>query len=213
MTVSCLTSYLHSYSVVSVQKPRGVSTHSAVKPDVPNCVGLDYTEHMPAGSSASRSCELAMLFCLRRYQEYFAENPCRACVYHVSVCLPERSLCSRSFPKSLLTEDGARCQCHSRMSQSVSVSDVSSGSWRTTQCELTLLVCGNDHWGLPKKISARPQTSALIQGQVMHRKSPRLRTITAQFAHGQYFPDRLISESPASLDISQCEQIVWFSRA
>jgi hypothetical protein len=88
------------------------------------------------------------------------------------------------------------------MSQLVSVSDVSSGPWLTTQCEPHLLLCGNDHWGLPGKITARPQTSVLIQGQVMHRKSPRLRTVMAQFVHSQHLSDRLISESPASLDVS-----------
>jgi hypothetical protein len=130
LSPSGLCSHANLSSCLSVRTPPlppEFSTPSAVKPDVPNCVGLDYTEHMPAKSSASRSCELVMLFCLRRYQEYFAENPCRACVCYVSVCLPERSLCFPSFPKSLLTEDGARGQCQSRMFQLVSVSDVSSG--------------------------------------------------------------------------------------
>jgi hypothetical protein len=34
-----------------------------------------------------------------------------------------------------------------------------------------------------------------------------------QFVRGHHLPDGLISESPASLDISRCEQNGWFSRA
>jgi hypothetical protein len=41
-----------------------LSTPSAVKPDVPDCVGLDYTEHMPVGLSA---CQSLMFSRLRRY--------------------------------------------------------------------------------------------------------------------------------------------------
>jgi hypothetical protein len=46
----------------------------------------------------------------------------------------------------------------------------------------------------------------------MHRKSPRLRTVMAHFVHGHHLSDRLISESPALLDVSQCEHSGWFTR-
>jgi hypothetical protein len=37
-----------------------LSTHFAVKPDVPNYEGLGYTEHMPGGLSACNSCQPPM---------------------------------------------------------------------------------------------------------------------------------------------------------
>jgi hypothetical protein len=46
-----------------------LSTHCAVKPDVPNYVGLDYTEPMPGGLSACESCQPPVFSPLRRYQE------------------------------------------------------------------------------------------------------------------------------------------------
>jgi hypothetical protein len=50
---------------------------------MPNHVGLDYTEHTPEGLSACRSSQHPMFFRLRRYEEYFADSPCRAwlCYY------------------------------------------------------------------------------------------------------------------------------------
>jgi hypothetical protein len=48
----------------------------------------------------------------------------------------------------------------------------------------SLILCrSNDHWGLHGKISARLQTNLLIQSQDSHCKSPRLRTVSAQFVH------------------------------
>jgi hypothetical protein len=126
-------------------------THSAVKADVPNCVGVDHTDHMPGGLSAFKSAQHPMFFRLRRYREYFAHNPSRAWVCYVSMSLPERSLCSRSFPKSLLTQDGARCRCQSRMSH------LGPGG---SQSASLILCCGNDDWGLPRNISARLQRRA-----------------------------------------------------
>jgi hypothetical protein len=46
------------------------------------------------------------------------------------------------------------------------------------------------------KISSCLQTSFLYQSQNLHCKSPRLRTVLAQFVHGRPLQDRLISVSP-----------------
>jgi hypothetical protein len=56
-----------------------------------------------------------------------------------------------------------------------------------------ILCCGNDSWGLHEKMSSRLQTSLLIHTQNLHCKSPRLRTVLAQFAHGRHVQDRLTS--------------------
>jgi hypothetical protein len=45
-------------------------------------------------------------------------------------------------------------------------------------------------------MSPNSQTSFPIQSQDLHCKSPRLRTVLAQFAHGHHLEDRLISVSP-----------------
>jgi hypothetical protein len=74
--------------------------------------------------------------------------------------------------------------------------DVSSGLWWTTHRESDLVLCGNDYWGLLGKISARLQTSLLIQSRESHRKSSRLRTVSAKFIHGHHLQDQLISVSP-----------------
>jgi hypothetical protein len=78
-------------------------THSAVKPDVPNYVDLDYTEHMTGGLSASRSSELAMLLRLRKYQKYLADNPCRVWVLRFGVPTRALPVLSCFFFQSLLT--------------------------------------------------------------------------------------------------------------
>jgi hypothetical protein len=81
-------------------------------------VGLDCTDNMRGsrGFSACKSSQLPMFSRLRRYQEYFEDNPSGAWVCYVSVSLSECSLCSRSFPKSLVKQDGAVLFCQSRMS-------------------------------------------------------------------------------------------------
>jgi hypothetical protein len=70
LSPSGLCSHANLASCPSVRTPPlapTLSTPSAVKPDVPNCVGLDFTEHMPEGLSACKSSRLPMFSRLRRY--------------------------------------------------------------------------------------------------------------------------------------------------
>jgi hypothetical protein len=70
LSPSALCSHANHASCPSVRTPPlapTLSTCSAVKPDVPNYVGLDYTEYMPEGLSACPSSQLPMFSRLRRY--------------------------------------------------------------------------------------------------------------------------------------------------
>jgi hypothetical protein len=70
LSPSGLCSHANLASCPSVRTPPlapTLSPCSTVKPDVPNCVGLDFAEHIPAGLSACKSSQLPMFRRLGRY--------------------------------------------------------------------------------------------------------------------------------------------------
>jgi hypothetical protein len=81
---------------------------------------------------------------------------------------------------------------------SLSVSDLLPGPGGHAAQSL-VFCCGNEDRGLHGKISPRLQTILLIQSQNLHRKSLRLRIVSAQFVHSHHLQDRLISEPPGDL--------------
>jgi hypothetical protein len=72
-------------------------THTAVQPDVPDCVGLNYTEHTPEGLSAFKYPQHPLSFLLRRYQDCFEDGSGHAWVYYVSGSPSKRHLRSHFF--------------------------------------------------------------------------------------------------------------------
>jgi hypothetical protein len=178
LSPSGLCSHANFSSCPSVRTPPlapTLPTHSVIKPDMPNYVGLDYTEHTPEGLSACRSSQLPMFFRLRRYQEYFADSPCRTRVYYVLGPYQSASCAPGSFSKNLLTQR-ARCRSRSRMPH------LGPGGARSAKPRLVL--------------RQRQLGTAWEDVTLSLDAPPALRTVLDQAVHGHHLQDWLISVSP-----------------